>query len=121
MKKEMTCIVCPRGCTVTVEVDEDNQIKTVTGNTCNRGENYARNEITHPMRQLTSTVKIEGTLYPRLPVILSDTIPKERMFDVMQEINRVNVTAPVNRGDVVLQNVCGLNVDVLASRSMQKV
>lgn len=120
MKNEMTCIVCPVGCTITVEVDENNQVKTITGNTCNRGENYARNEVTHPLRQLTSTVKIDGALHKRLPVILSDNIPKEKVFDVMKEINRITIKAPVKYKDIIIENVCNLNVNVIASRTMQK-
>lgn len=120
MKSELTCIVCPMGCSITVEVNDNHEVTTITGNTCKRGEHYARNEMTHPMRQLTSTVCITGALYPRLPVILSGDIPKESMFQVMDAINKVTVTAPVKRGDIIIANVCGLSVDVIASRSMQQ-
>ncbi len=70
------------------------------------------------MRQLTTTVKIDGGIYSRLPVILSGEIPKERMMDVMEAVSDVKVTSPIKRGDVIVADVCGLNVDVIASRSM---
>lgn len=120
MKSELSCIVCPMSCTITVEVNDNNEVVTITGNTCKRGENYARNEMTHPMRQLTSTVLIVGGIYKRLPVILSGNIPKEKIFQVMEQINKASVNAPVKRGDVIIKDVCNLGVDVIASRSMQK-
>lgn len=119
MKTEMSCIVCPMSCLITVEQDDvTKEILSITGNTCKRGETYARNELTHPMRQLTSTVAIEKGIYNRLPVILSAEVPKEKIFDVMEQIRRVKVTAPVKMGDILVADVCGLGVDVLASRSM---
>lgn len=119
MKTEMSCIVCPMSCMITVEQDDiTKEILSITGNTCKRGENYARNELTHPMRQLTSTVAIDNGLYNRLPVILSAEVPKEKIFDVMEQIRKVRVKAPVEMGDVLVADVCGLGVDVLASRSM---
>ncbi len=118
MEKKLTCIVCPMGCEITVDLDDKGNILSISGNTCNRGEEYAKNELTHPMRQLTSTVGIDGGIYNRLPVILSDNIPREKMFDVMEAIGKVRVKAPVKRGDVILSDVCGLGVDLLASRSM---
>lgn len=119
MKTEMSCIVCPMSCMITVEQDDiTKEILSITGNTCKRGENYARNELTHPMRQLTSTVAIDNGIYNRLPVILSAEVPKEKIFDVMEQIRKVRVKAPVEMGDVLVADVCGLGVDVLASRSM---
>ena len=122
MKTEFTCIVCPMSCLITVEQnDKTKEILSVTGNTCKRGEVYVRNELTHPMRQLTSTVQIENAPYKRLPVILSGEIPKEKIFNVMEEIHKANVTAPIKKGDVIIANVCNLTVDVVASRSMPSI
>ncbi|MCR5399172.1 MAG: DUF1667 domain-containing protein [Lachnospiraceae bacterium] len=118
VKKVFTCIVCPRGCEVTATLDKGGDILSIEGNFCPRGETYVRNELTHPMRQLTTTVKIDGGIYSRLPVILSGEIPKERMMDVMEAVSDVKVTSPIKRGDVIVADVCGLNVDVIASRSM---
>lgn len=122
MEKILTCIVCPMGCEITVDMDDNtSEIKSITGNTCPRGEKYARNEMTNPMRQLTSTVVIEGGIYDRLPIILSGDIPKDKMFDVMQELSKVRVKAPVKRNDILIENVCSLGVNVIASRSMDAV
>ena len=118
---EMSCITCPMSCHLKVELDAEGKVLTVTGNTCPRGEKYARNELTHPMRMLTSTVKIKDAMYQRLPVILSAEIPKEKLFAVMKEINQVEVCAPVKIDDIILENVCGLSVNVIASRSMESV
>ncbi len=119
--KVFTCIVCPRGCEVTATLSEGGEILGIEGNFCPRGETYVRNELTHPMRQLTSTVIIKGGIYDRLPVILSAEIPKDKMTDVMKALDGVVVDAPVSRGDVIISDVCGLGVNVVASRSMQRV
>lgn len=119
MKKEMACIVCPMSCHLKVELNEADEVLSVSGNTCPRGEQYARNEMTNPVRMLTSTVKLKNGLYKRLPVILSAEIPKDKMFQVMDAINKAQVKAPVKIKDVIIENVCGLQVNVVASRSMK--
>ncbi len=121
MKKEMACIVCPMSCHLEVTLDDNNKIIEVTGNTCKRGDEYARNELTNPVRMLTSTVKLTGGLYKRLPVITSVNIPKEKLLDVMNEINKIEVCAPIKVGDIIVPNVCGLNADILASRSVEQI
>ena len=114
---KLTCIICPRGCSL--EVDEVN--KLVSGNTCNRGAVYALQELEHPMRTLTSTVKIKGAMYPRLPVITSKPIEKEMIFEVMKVINEMEVEAPIACNQVLLENPCGLDCTIIASRSMEKI
>ncbi len=118
LNKTFTCIVCPRGCEVTATMDGEGNIQKIEGNFCPRGAEYVRNELTHPMRQLTSTVIIHGGIYDRLPVILSSEIPKDKMMDVMRALDGIEVSAPIRRGDVIIHDVCGLGVDVVASRSM---
>ena len=120
-KKELTCIVCPMSCHLEVTLDDNGGIVSVIGNTCKRGDQYARAELTSPVRMLTSTVKLEGGLYKRLPVITSDNIPKGSMAEVMEAISQVTVSAPVKIKDVIIENVCGLGVDIVASRSMEKI
>ncbi|TFG82415.1 MAG: DUF1667 domain-containing protein [Erysipelotrichales bacterium] len=119
MKKEMVCIVCPIGCNLNIDLDDNLEIRGIIGNTCPRGEAYARKELTNPTRMLTSTVKIEGAQYERLPVSTSSDIPKPMMKAVMQQLRHVVVKAPVNNRDVIVANVCGLNVDIIASRTMK--
>lgn len=116
-RERLTCIICPKGCEIEVTLD-GNDITAIEGNTCPRGEEYARAEVTHPVRQITSTVVIRNGLYERLPVILSGSIPKDRMMDVMEALNSASVVAPVKMGDIIIEDVCGLGVNVIASRSM---
>lgn len=120
MIKEMACIVCPMSCRLQVTLNDNNEVESVTGNTCPRGEKYARNEMSNPMRMLTSTVKLEKGLYSRLPVILSGEIPKGNMFEVMKELESIIIYAPVKINDIIIENVCGLSVNVIASRSVKR-
>lgn len=114
-KRELVCVSCPMGCAITVELDEKGQVVSVTGNTCPRGDKYARQECMHPERMVTSTVKVEGGRLAVVPVKTAQPIPKELIFDCMQEINKVTMKAPVHIGDVVVHNVLGTGVDVLAT------
>ena len=118
--EEMICIVCPMSCHMTTASGKDSQVLSVTGNTCRRGEVYARQELTSPTRVLTSTVRLDDGLYRRLPVITSANIPKDKMMDVMREIDKIQVTAPVQIGTILIENVCGLGVNIIASRTMAK-
>ncbi|MDY4788899.1 MAG: DUF1667 domain-containing protein [Bacilli bacterium] len=113
--KEFVCIICPKGCRLKVSDD-----LKVSGNTCKRGEKYALDEVTHPMRNITSTVKIISSSINRLPVKTSGDIPKEKMFDVMDEINKVVCKAPIKMHDVIIKNVLNLGVDVIATRTILK-
>lgn len=114
MKKSLICVSCPLGCPIEVEI-ENGEIVAVTGNTCKRGDAYARTEITNPVRSLTSSVKVENGIHPVVPVKSSGPVPKEKMFDCMKEINAVTVKAPVKIGDVVIENILGLGVDIIAT------
>ncbi|MBP5158732.1 MAG: DUF1667 domain-containing protein [Lachnospiraceae bacterium] len=114
---ELTCIRCPMGCQVKVEMDGDN-IVSVTGNTCKRGDAYARSEVTDPKRTVTSTVKVEGGELPVVSVKTATDVPKGSVLDCMKEIDRVTVKAPVHIGDVVLRDVAGTGVDVIVTKDM---
>ena len=121
-KKEMVCIVCPVGCHIEVTKDANSASGyVVTGATCKRGEVYGVKELTNPTRMLTSTVKINGALVRRLPVRTSTDIPKEKIFDCMTEINKVEVTAPIKCGKVIIENILNTGVNIIASRSMDRV
>ena len=113
--KELVCIVCPKGCRL--RVDEENGYQ-VSGNSCLRGAEYGKNEILNPTRVLTSTVKLEGGLYRRCPVKTSAAVPKSKLFDIMQALNTVTLTAPVSVGQVVIENVCGTGADVIATKDL---
>ena len=109
---ELTCIVCPRGCTLRIE-ERDGRF-TVTGNACKRGEQFATAEMPCPTRALC-------TGFPEVPGIsvrTSAEIPKDKIFDVMREINRARVTRPMKRGEAVLPNVLGLGVDIIITSGL---
>ena len=114
--RELTCIGCPMGCQISLTL-EDGIVVDVTGNTCKIGDNYARKEVTAPTRIVTSTVAIDGANHPRLSVKTASDIPKSAIFDVMDAIRKARVTAPVHVGDVVIANVAGTGVDVVATRN----
>lgn len=116
--KELTCIGCPNGCRLTV--DEENDY-AVTGNRCPVGAEYGRNELLHPQRTVTSTVKLTGAAISRLPVKTSAPVPKGKMFEVMDELEKVTAAAPVRTGETVIADVLGLGVDIVACRDMEKV
>lgn len=118
MTQTIVCITCPRGCTMQVEKVDD-QI-TVTGNGCKRGEQFAVNELTNPMRTICSTVKTAFKEAPVLPCRVSSDIPKDKIFDVMKEINKITVTEKLGRGDVIIKDVLGLGVDVIATSDLLK-
>ncbi|MDO4766097.1 MAG: DUF1667 domain-containing protein [Eubacteriales bacterium] len=121
MERKFICIVCPVGCELSSQVDETGNLLSLSGNRCGRGKKYAEQECKAPMRMLTSTVKIANGLYSRLPVITSESIPKEMVWQVMEELAKVQVKAPVALREVIIKNVCGLQADIVASRSMKAV
>lgn len=111
--KELTCIVCPNGCTL--QVEKNGEEWKVTGGRCRRGEAFAIAEMTNPVRTICTTVATSFQDVPVLPVRVSGDIPKKRIFDVMEEINKVKVTERLGRGAVVIENVLGLGVDVIVT------
>ncbi|NLL63905.1 MAG: DUF1667 domain-containing protein [Ruminococcaceae bacterium] len=120
MKKiDLTCVVCPFGCLMQIELDDNDKIISVTGNTCKRGETYAENEITDPRRNICSTVRIEGSkVHNVVPVKTSSEIPKDKIFECMKEINKVVAKVPVKIGDVLISNVLGTKVDIVATNNV---
>lgn len=114
----LICINCPRGCKLEVE-NINGEIK-VTGNSCPRGEQYAINEMTNPLRTLTTTVAIDSDIYERLPVITSSPLPKGKLMEAVKALKDVKVKAPIKMGDVVLSNILGLNIDIVASKTIEK-
>lgn len=114
--KEMICIVCPRGCRM--KVDDNGNVE---GNFCKRGEVYARQEAIRPLRMITSTVSlISKSDLSRLPVMASGEVPKEMIFEIMKELYKVEVKAPVNVGDIIVKNILGLGVDIISTREVKE-
>lgn len=114
---DLICIGCPMGCMMKVHMEE-NEVKCVSGNTCRRGEVYARKEVTNPTRIVTSTVDIEGGRLPVVSVKTKSDIPKGKIFECMDALKNVKVKAPVKTGDVVLTNAAGTGVDVVATKDV---
>lgn len=112
--REMVCIVCPRGCRLKV----DETTLEVTGNTCPRGAEYGRAEVTHPTRTVTGTVAVTGGIHPRLSVRTDRPVPKEKMFEVMAALHGFTAHAPVKRGETLIAHVCGTEANVIATRDM---
>ena len=109
----LTCIVCPRGCALTVSLDEAGKVVSVEGNICKRGQTYAEDECTHPKRTVTTTVRCaDGSV---LPVKTSTTVPKEKMLEVMKAINTTVAPNGLKIGDVVIEGVAGTDADVVAT------
>lgn len=116
-KRELICIGCPLGCLVSVEIEGEAVIQ-VTGNSCKRGEDYARKEVTNPTRIVTSTVIVEGGHLDMVSVKTKSDIPKGRIFDCVRALKGVTVKAPVHIGDVIVQNVAGTGVDIVATKEI---
>lgn len=117
MKKEIICTVCPRGCHIQVDGEGD-QINYVTDYGCKRGMEYATTEFAHPVRILTTTVKMAGVANDLLPVRSNKPVPKEKLFDCMAAIRAAEVKLPVSRYDVIIPNICGTGVDIVATKSV---
>ena len=116
MKKELTCIVCPVGCRLTVTLGENGTVESVTGNTCPRGKQYAIDECTHPVRTVTSIARTsKGGV---IAVKTDRPIPKELMMECMRVINRTTVTLPACIGDVVIANLLGTDANVVVTANM---
>ncbi|MCR5672013.1 MAG: DUF1667 domain-containing protein [Butyrivibrio sp.] len=119
-KRELTCIGCPMGCLLTVSM-ENGEVTEVTGNTCQKGDIYARKEVTNPTRIVTSTVKIAGGDKERISCKTANDIPKGKIFEVMKDIDAAEVKAPAKIGDVLIKDVAGTGVDVIATRNVEAV
>ena len=112
----LTCIRCPMGCQLLVTVDGGEV--TVTGNTCPRGADYGRQEVTAPVRTVTSTVPVTGGEIPVVSVKTAGDVPKDKVSDVMRDIRSASVSAPVKIGDVIVRNAGGTGIDVIATKTV---
>ena len=115
----LTCIRCPMGCSLTVSVSGSEV--TVTGNTCPRGEDYGIQEVTAPVRTVTSTVPVEGGEIAVVSVKTAGDIPKEKIADVMKDIKDASAKAPVKIGDVIVKDAGGTGTDVIATKDVLSV
>ena len=119
-RKELICIGCPLGCNLTVEMDGA-QVVSVSGNTCKRGDDYARKELTDPRRIVTSTVPVTGGNLPVVSVKTVSDIPKGKIRECLIALKGVTLTAPVRIGDVIVKNVADTGVDVVATKEISVI
>jgi len=116
MKKDMICIVCPVGCHISIDTDTHD----VFNNKCKRGERYAQKELLNPTRMVTSTVKIASIHQRRIPVKTTDAIPKDKIFDLMDLLNTIDLKTPTSIGEKVLENVFDSGVDVVTTMTLKE-
>lgn len=116
--RELTCIQCPMGCPLSVTIDGENV--SVTGNTCPRGAEYGKKEVTNPTRIVTSSVSVPDGEIARVSVKTANDIPKGKIFEIMEEITRTTVQAPVHIGDVIISNVADTGVNIIATKNVEK-
>ena len=117
--KKIDCIICPIGCEISV-IFKDTGF-CVKGNRCIKGEKYAIDEMVNPKRIITSTIKIKNGFLNRLPVRSDKSIPRDEIFKILEIINSISIDAPIKMGDIIINNVLGLNVNIIASRSMDRI
>ena len=116
--REVVCVLCPLGCKIKIELDEEGNILSVSGNRCPRGKKYAEDEIKDPKRVVTTSVKVLNGELPLASVKTDGPIPKKYIFELMKILKDVKVKAPVNIGDVVVRNIFKTNVNVVITRSV---
>ncbi len=117
MEQMITCINCPVGCRMTVTLNDQGEVLKVEGNTCIRGDKYARQECTLPLRMITAVIPAQGSETP-LSVKTATPVPKHLIGKVMQVLQNTEVSAPIAIGQTVVPNVCDTGVDVIATRSI---
>ncbi len=117
MKREMICISCPIGCHLTAEWESEEDIK-ISGNKCNRGEIYGREEILAPKRVVTATVAVDSEMMARVPVKTDNALLKEHINPLLRELYALRLKAPVSCGDVLIDDVAGTGVKVVATRTI---
>ena len=115
--RELICINCPLGCGLTVTLKDGDVVK-VEGNTCPKGEAYGKKEVTDPTRIVTSTVRVSGGVLPVVSVKTASDIPKEKIMDCANALKNAKIQAPVSIGDVVVEDVCGTGVSVIATKNI---
>ena len=117
MIRQYTCIICPNGCEMEAHI-EDGQLVSLTGATCPKGEAYVRQELTDPRRTIASSALVVGGALPLVSVRLTNPVPKDRLFDVMAEIRKLRLPAPVTLGQCLIHDVLGLGSDVIATKNV---
>jgi CxxC motif-containing protein len=118
MIRNITCIECPVGCSLRVDIENCRVVK-VEGHKCPKGEKYAVSEVENPVRVLASSVLAQGLSVKMIPVKTDTPIPKERMMEAMAEIKKIRVNEPVGVGDTIKEDLLGLGVRLVVTRSVE--
>lgn len=118
----MTCIVCPMGCNMEVTIENDGKNRKVTkvvDNGCPRGSEYAKKELLNPTRTLTTTILVENGVLDVVPVKTAGEVPKNMLMQCMEIVRRAKVKAPVKRGDILIHDILGTSINVIACADVQ--
>ncbi|MBQ7151001.1 MAG: DUF1667 domain-containing protein [Synergistaceae bacterium] len=118
IEKKFICVSCPLGCGLTVVINDKQEVLSVTGNSCPRGAAYAKTEVKDPRRVFASTVRVKGGRLPVCPIRSKTPAPKNKLKEIAKAVAALNVKAPVKIGQVLIHNVCGTDVDIVASRDL---
>ncbi len=117
MEQMITCINCPVGCRMNVQLSDRGEFFSVSGNTCPRGARYARQECTAPERMITAVIPVAGSPVP-LSVKTAVPVPKKMIRAVMSALSDVQVVLPVHAGDVIVSDILNTGADIVATRSL---
>lgn len=118
-KKKFTCVICPIGCEIDVEL-QDGDVISMEGNKCAKGKEFVLQELEEPMRILTTTIRIEGAKWAMLPVRTDKPIPKRLLFTAIKELQDIELKAPVKMSDVIIRDVAGTDANIIATRNMKR-
>ncbi|MBU5482657.1 DUF1667 domain-containing protein [Blautia sp. MSJ-19] len=117
--RNLICIGCPMGCPLTVRL-KDGEVLAVEGNTCKRGAEYGKKEVTNPTRIVTTTVRVNGGTENMVSVKTREDIPKDKIFDCIRALRNITIPAPVHIGDVILHDVAHTGVDIVATKNIER-
>jgi len=118
-KKHFTCVICPLGCEIDVELQGGNVV-SMEENKCQKGKEFVLQELEEPMRILTTTVPIKGAKWAMLPVRTDKAIPKRLLFKVIEQLADIELQAPVKMYDVILKNTAGTDANIVATKNMKR-
>jgi CxxC motif-containing protein len=119
-KKEITCIICPVGCKILVKAD-GKKVEVLTGEKCKKGIEYAIHEALDPRRMLTTSIFVDDGTWPLVSVKSSKPVPKNKVFDVLKEIKKSRAKAPIASGQILIKNVAGVGLDIVATKTVDKI
>lgn len=122
-QKELICVICPNGCQLEADIEEGSRVfvKDIRGHLCEKGPEWAEQELVNPMRTIASNIIIEEGDFPLMSVRTDSPIPLKKIFNVMKEIKGLQLKAPVKTGDILIKDVSGLPCNIIATRNVQRL